>query len=51
MENARENFNKKIPKDDKKKIKMLNLLTSMHPFYVPMSFSYRLENVVFFFHI
>ena len=31
---------KKIPKEDKKNIKMLNLLTSMHPYYVPMSFSY-----------
>ena len=32
---------KKIPKEDKKNIKMINLLTSMHPYYVPMSFSYR----------
>ena len=43
MEIARENFDKKNTQRGQQNINMLNLMTSMHPYYVPISFSYRLS--------
>ena len=46
---------KKNTQRGQQNINMLNLMTSMHPYYVPISFSYRLSFCVllrfFFLHI
>ena len=47
MENARENFDKKNTQRGQQNINMLNLMTSMHPYYVPISFSYRIKFLCF----